>query len=341
MNFNVFKNLVCLILLCFLSGIFIFFILDIPEALFNQDFNSFKQGLVIFYLITLFLIIYLFYLIIYTLFISNRNCRLKEKIRRDLSGGQYLLYYQPIINPNDDLVHGYEALIRYKCDLNTIITPDKFLEQIRQYEMMSELTIWLLNNAIQEYRCLSELGKINSGISEDFYISINLSSIEVLNQSLVKVLGSTLMESGIGIGKICIELTERDKIDEMEKICDNLNLLKESGFLIAIDDFGAGYATLSLLNKIPFDILKFDKTFVDDLEISPMNHSLLKSVARWGEDFNKALVFEGVENEIQINFIKQFGIRRGYIQGYYYSKPLNKKDLFSYIARIKSEKINL
>ncbi|MDZ4993796.1 EAL domain-containing protein [Clostridium perfringens] len=274
-------------------------------------------------LIFKFLIIILFLVVLkLNIYPVLNKLRIKKKIQRYIREDGYLLYYQPIVDPKKEQIVGFEALLRLKLK-DKIIMPNIIINDIEKADMMSEVSIWILNRIMINYE---ELSKIKS-LSDKFYVSMNISLKEIENTDFVENLITILHNSGLSDQRVGIEITENNIYRNQENAKNNIEHLRENGFFIALDDFGVEYSNLSMLEKFNFDVIKLDKCFIDNIEESDVNKSIIETSDYLSCTRNKTIIVEGVESKNQVDFIKDTKSNKIYIQGYFYSKPLCLDDL--------------
>lgn len=257
-----------------------------------------------------------------------KRLKLKNKVKKHLNKNEYKLFYQPIINPKKDEIIGFEALLRLKIN-DTIVMPSKIIKEIEDSKMMKEVSIWILNRLIDDYEYIR---KINSNISK-FYLSMNISLNEIEDDNMINIMNDILKKSNLEEKTICLEITENIGGKDFNKIKNNINKLIECGFIIAIDDFGVDYSNISLIDKFEFNILKLDKYFIDNLDTSKLCINMIEVFEVLSEKRDISIVMEGVETTNQKDFIKCLSSEKFYIQGYFYSKPME-------IDMIRKFKIN-
>ncbi|HAT4314335.1 TPA: EAL domain-containing protein [Clostridium perfringens] len=275
----------------------------------------------------IFMILFLIILVIFLKNVDRRITKIikKQKIINDLKRGNYILYYQPIVDFKHKRIRGFETLIRLMKD-GQLLTPYYFIQDIEDANMMKEITLWALKRAIKDYNIIKGYDNINE---KDFYISINVSFNEIEDLKFLNKVIEIVKNSNIGENSICLEIVEKFGADEINKIQENISLLKENGILIAIDDFGVEYSNLDLLKKIDSNIIKLDKFFVDELNDSEISVKVIDFILDICKSSDKSIVIEGVEEKEQVDIIKNFLYEKIYIQGYYFSKPLDIKKLGS------------
>ena len=250
----------------------------------------------------------------------------KKKIYNDLKKDNYTLYYQPIVDFKHNRVRSVEALLRLRKD-GKLLTPYHFMKGIEDANMMKEITLWVLKRVIKDYNIIRCYDNINE---KDFYISLNVSFNEIKDREFLKKIVKIVNDNKIIKNSICLEIVEKFVVDEIEKIQENINFLQDNGILIAIDDFGVEYSNLDLLKKIDSNIIKLDKFFADGINDSEISLKVIDFILDICRLSDKSIVIEGIEEKEQVDIIKTFLYEKIYIQGYYFSKPLDIKSLKAY-----------
>ncbi|WP_415298217.1 EAL domain-containing protein [Clostridium perfringens] len=250
----------------------------------------------------------------------------KKKIYNDLKKDNYTLYYQPIVDFKHNRVRSVEALLRLRKD-GKLLTPYHFMKGIEDANMMKEITLWVLKRVIKDYNIIRCYDNINE---KDFYISLNVSFNEIKDREFLKKIVKIVNDNKIIKNSICLEIVEKFVVGEIEKIQENINFLQDNGILIAIDDFGVEYSNLDLLKKIDSNIIKIDKFFADGINDSEISLKVIDFILDICRLSDKSIVIEGIEEKEQVDIIKTFLYEKIYIQGYYFSKPLDIKSLKAY-----------
>ncbi|WP_415301506.1 EAL domain-containing protein, partial [Clostridium perfringens] len=269
------------------------------------------------------------FLIIISLFIYKKRknkifaIRTKRKIRDYMKNDKYILYYQPIVDPKTNRVKGFESLLRLNKD-GKILTPYSFIREIEDNNMSLEVSLWLLKKVILDYRIIKDYDMVKG---RDFYISLNVSFKEIENPKFLRSLMKIAKDYKIDDCNICLEIVEKFGMEDIGRIQSAIRIIKEYGFLIAIDDFGVEYSNLDLLNKIDSDIVKLDKYFADNLDKSIINEKTVEFISEICIIANRTIVFEGIEEQYQVDIVKAFPYEKIYIQGYFYSKPVDIETL--------------
>lgn len=245
---------------------------------------------------------------------------IKNKIRLRMNRNQYTLQYQPIYNPRNNTIVGFEGLLRLLDKDNKLIPPFKFLPEIEENDMLFEVSIWIIKRVIDDYHKIKNYFDLSE---RDFYLSLNVSVKEIENDVFVDKAISLLTESDLGHQKICLEIIERFKINDVDKIAQNIKRLKQAGFKLAIDDFGVEYSNLDIFQKLDVDIIKVDKSLVDGIGKDNVKEEVILFISKLADIGNRSVVLEGVEEAIQDIRIKELENERLYVQGYYYKKPIS------------------
>ena len=253
-----------------------------------------------------------------------KRFKIKQKIRLNMKKERYLLQYQPIVHLNSEKIRGFEGLLRLYNDQKQLIPPFQFIPEIEENGMLLEISLWILKKAIQDY---DEIKAYDCVKNREFYISINVSLSEIENRRFIRQAQKILQQSNLGPNKICLEIIERVKVNQMPRVAKNLALLKQAGFKIAMDDFGAEYSNLDLLLSLDTNIIKVDKFLIEGIEEDPVKNEMIEFIFRVSQINNKMVVLEGVETKTQIQAIQQHHYDFIHVQGYYYYKPLFKQEI--------------
>lgn len=248
---------------------------------------------------------------------------LHKSLRLAIEHKEFILYYQPIIELTTQRIKGFEALIRWIHPIKGLQTPNLFIPAAEESRLIIPISVWVLEEACQFIK------NINERFNSNYSISINISSIHIIQDDFVDMLKNTLTRIGINPKRVELEITESVILSDFELAIARLNQLQEYGIHISIDDFGTGYSSLSYLKDLPLNILKIDKSFIDAIQESDKNLSLAESIVTLGHTLQLKLVAEGVESESQLKLLEK--LKCDYIQGYLLSKPLHPDDLIQYI----------
>ncbi|WP_258000254.1 EAL domain-containing protein [Bacillus sp. Marseille-P3661] len=234
-------------------------------------------------------------------------------IRKILNQKNILLLAQPIIDVSSKNIHAYEMLTRGPKD-TPFENPMHLFSVARQTNMLYELEILVLEKAFQQV--------IETGCKH--LVFINLTPMTIGNLQLCKDITKLLYKYPLLNPKqIVLEITERESIDEIKHITTTIRLLREKGFRFAVDDTGAGYASLHTISKIMPDIIKIDRSVIQDIDSSKVKESMLKGLLLIARETGSLVVAEGIETKEEAFILSENKVDLA--QGYYYAKPVEMK----------------
>ncbi len=244
---------------------------------------------------------------------------LSYTFKKALSEGKIEVWFQPIVDPVTEKTNGAEALSRWKSD-DGYISPGDFIPALEESGQIKELDRNAFTQACDFQReCMTE-GK------DLFPISVNLSTGSITD-SVVSEYKDIYDSFGLPEKMVSIEITESADLDS-DLLKETVSDFHNSGFLVEIDDFGSGYNSLSDLVDIHYDVLKIDKSLIDEVG-NERGNVLISDIVKLAKDLNMGIIAEGVETKDQVEFLKE--LKCNGIQGYYYSKNLSRDDFIKYI----------
>jgi len=239
---------------------------------------------------------------------------LETKLRRSSEKKDFFLHYQPKVRVSDGKIMGVEALLRWK-PCGEMISPVVFIPLAEETGLIQTIGEWVIKETCRQLKVWQE----KYHLPEDFSASVNLSVKQLNDDSVVHILERNLEQNGLPASLLEVEITETvvmEKTDQNLKVlCDIHNL----GISIALDDFGTGYSSMSYLTQLPLNVLKIDRSFVNDME-SVQGAAIVKAVVALAKGLSLKVVAEGVETQEQLERLKELSC--DYVQGFYYSKPL-------------------
>lgn len=262
---------------------------------------------------------------------SDTKLRLEisSKLNSALEKEEFDVYYQPIHKLSKSHIIHLEALIRWPQGNNHFIPPDKFIPIAEQNNQIRKITLFVLNKICKH---LKEL----KGAGFDACIHINLSARDLQDDYISKYLAKLLKQNLISPEQLILEVTETAVMTDLATTKNILNHLNKQGFLISLDDFGTGYSSLSMLQELPINQIKIDRSFVTFMAQEETNHAIVRSTIFLARSMNCTVVAEGVETKDSVDAL--IALQCDFLQGYYYSKPLPLTDLISYCKQIKTIK---
>jgi EAL domain-containing protein (putative c-di-GMP-specific phosphodiesterase class I) len=252
----------------------------------------------------------------------SQSHQMAEALRADLKSDLLELHYQPQINAVDSSLYGVEVLARWTNQQLGQIAPDDFIALAEEHGFIAELDLWVLRHACQQ---LANWRRSNIHIP---IIAVNFSVLTFSYPNLKSVIQSILDENGILASDLMLEIIESKKIKPSDPFVNAIKELYSIGINISLDDFGTGYSNLKRLLKFPISQLKLDRTFVCSLP-SQLSKELSSMVFSISKNIGVVAVAEGVETKEQFFYLKNIGYE--VIQGYFFSPPLSKEGLESWI----------
>ncbi len=260
---------------------------------------------------------------------ARKRLYLEQEIRQAIVNDDFHMVYQPKVEVKTHKITGAEALIRWHNSKNGVITPNEFIQVAEQSDLILELDSYILDKVINQISLWQKEGL------EIPVISVNIPSREFQRGDLVASVQKNLKKYQVDGNKFEIEITERLLMEYCEDNIKILNRLKELDIYISVDDFGTGYSSLSYLVQFPCDVLKIDKSFIDQIPQSNDNCKIVEAIIMLAHKLGKKVVAEGVEKEVQYQYLSALGCDQ--IQGYYFNKPLNINDFALKLVKSNDE----
>jgi diguanylate cyclase (GGDEF)-like protein len=228
--------------------------------------------------------------------------------------GEFMLYYQPIVDARTREIEGFETLMRWKHPTLGMVPPVRFIPIAETNGLINLLGAWALKAACVQLRQFEEVAK------RPLYISVNISPRQFRNDKFLDVLDDAIAFSGLPGEQLVLEITEGTLMIDPSHAETILTRMAERKARIAIDDFGTGYSSLAYLKRFPISVLKIDRAFIRDLPGSQKDGAICNAVLDLAKHLDLSVVAEGVETEEQLAHLQERGCR--YIQGYLTGKPM-------------------
>ncbi len=241
---------------------------------------------------------------------------IEKKIHKAIVEDSFYLVYQPQYHLAEKKLRGFETLIRCKFQDGTVMWPSDFIPVAEKSELITAIDGLVIRKAIQNFK---ETVK-----DREITLSINVSAKTMADKEFVVFVKKVLKTEEFPPSCLEIEITEYSFVESMDQTIANINGLKELGVMIALDDFGTGYTSLSQLLNLPIDLLKIDKSLIDDIEGSKINQDFVDSVIYMGHLMDCEVISEGVETEGQLEVLKNHEC--DFIQGFVWGRPMEEND---------------
>ncbi len=255
--------------------------------------------------------------------------QLKFTIKNDflasLADGQLFLVYQPVVDSRTRKVIKIEALCRWNHPELGFIPPPTFIDVLEESENMNILFEWIVSKVVEEALYL------NSISMQDVVISVNLSPSQLVDDRAIECLKQQLNQHKIRPNRIELEITETTLITNFKQAKAWTEMAATTGFRVAIDDFGAGYSSLSYLAAFNYNTVKFDRSLLDKIDVDTRQQRIVGSLTQMIHSLSVPIVAEGAETEEQFEQLRKLGC--DFIQGYFISKPITHKDLAIFLEQ--------
>lgn len=251
--------------------------------------------------------------------------QIELNMEQALKNGEFQVYYQPKVYVKNGELAGAEALVRWQKE-NTLIPPNKFIPLFEKNKFIIKLDLYIFEQVcknMQEWK--SMFSKLPT-------ISVNVSKEHFTDENFIDEYIKIADKYEINHRKIDLEITESATIDESIDIVKIINNIKKRNFMVSLDDFGVGYSSLGMLQQLNIDIIKIDKTFIDQANLKS-DQNIINYISLMSQKMGVKTIVEGIEKEEQVKFIQK--LECDMIQGYFYSKPIPKKDFEEYVKQYR------
>ncbi len=249
-----------------------------------------------------------------------RSLEMERSLREAIEGGALEVDYQPIVSLADGTISGFEALVRWTHPTEGRLSPDGFLDIALDTGLVIPMGRQVLVKACRQLKEWQDRWSV-----AHWFISVNLSAVELLSEDLVATIDETLAATGLAPSCLKVEVTERSVIDNVERAKRVMTSLRERGIRLSVDDFGTGFSSFSYLQQLPFDVLKIDRSFVAELEGDEEKTRFLQAIVSVAHQLGLEVVAEGSESTSSIAYLK--ALRCEYVQGNLLSRALRPQRL--------------
>ncbi len=258
-----------------------------------------------------------------------KKIEFEKRLRASLQNNELFLVFQPQYCTDSQQLRGFEALVRWRSPDLGLISPNDFIPVAEETGYIVPMGEWILKEACKLVK------SIQNEYHVDVVISVNVSSVQIIDPSFVQMVKSVLEETKCSGRYLELEVTESVLISSIENVVGIFTELRDMGIKIALDDFGTGYSSLSYLQKLPIDTLKIDKSFVDSITNITSGKQMIGSIISLVHKMEIGVVAEGVETKQQLEYLRNQDC--DYIQGFLWGKPLEINKLFILLEHIKVE----
>ncbi len=254
-----------------------------------------------------------------------KKLEIMTDMRKAIKNNEFFLVYQPIISSKNNKIVGAECLIRWDSPSLGFMSPGLFIPIAEETGIIYDIGKFVIDKGCET---LKQVNKINPNL----FLSINLSAKQFNKGDLVEIIIDKSLQHQINHNNLHLEITETALMNNYNDITKQIASIIKENFKLSIDDFGTGYSSLTQLEKLPFNTLKIDKSFIDDITLNKKKTYVVKAILDLAGGLNLDIIIEGIEELEQIQHLNQIGFD-GSIQGYYYSKPLKYDDFFEFMKK--------
>lgn len=249
---------------------------------------------------------------------AKKALKLETELHEAVERREFQLLYQPFLSVDDSTIRGFEALLRWRHPERGLLLPDQFLPTIEETGLIRTIGRWVREEACRQARRWQNAFPSDPPLA----MSINVSASEFNEEGFVDHLSCVLNATGLPPPSLILELTETVAMANLEQAQRVFAQIKELGVRLSLDDFGTGHSSLSSLRRLPIDVLKVDRSFVNGLDCNEGNQHVLEMIVMLARAFNMRIVAEGPETVEEFTYLKRLGCH--YVQGFYFHRPLSE-----------------
>lgn len=260
--------------------------------------------------------------------VTQEKVRLEGDMHSALEQKQFELHYQPKVNTQTGVVHGAEALLRWRHPVRGLIPPAEFIPIAEECGLIGSIGTWVVREACRQARAWQLAGL------PTLRVGVNLSASQFRQGNLIEIVRDALDQAGLEARYLEVELTESAVMSDPEASVAILEKLSEMGVLVSVDDFGTGYSSLSYLRRFPIDKLKIDRGFISEVMSRSEDASIVRAIVSLAHSLKLKVVAEGVETIEQLNFLKELGCDQ--YQGFHFSPAVPASE-FELLIRSKQQ----
>jgi EAL domain-containing protein (putative c-di-GMP-specific phosphodiesterase class I) len=253
--------------------------------------------------------------------------RIEGALRNALERNELVLHYQPQVDLNSGVVVGMEALLRWQHPELGMVAPNRFIGVAEETGLIVPIGAWVLRTACEQAKAWHQAG------FQKLRVAVNLSARQFASPDLISEIETVLSDTGLPPDSLEIELTESLFMSDVAQAVELMHKMKGLGINLSIDDFGTGYSSLSYLSRFPIDVLKIDRSFVNDISDDVNDAAIVASIIALAHNLKLAVIAEGVETPEQLHYLRHHGCDE--MQGYYFSKPLAAGDFEALLRQHK------
>ncbi len=246
--------------------------------------------------------------------------KLEEDIRSGIKAGEFVPFFQPLVDLNSRQIIGFEALARWRSPTRGLVEAELFIETAERTGLISPLTLVVLEQALKEAR----------DWPAHLRLAVNVSPVQFRDPTLAEQILKILALAGFPANRLEIEITEGSLLEDREQVLTIIHSLKNVGISISLDDFGTGYASLAQVNRLPLDRIKIDKSFITTIVKSEQTAAIVSTIAGLGHNLSVPITAEGVESEQIRSALAYFGCSEA--QGWLFGRAISADAVRSFLS---------
>jgi len=260
-----------------------------------------------------------------------RRSTLERELRQAIAQKEFFLNFQPQVDPRTGAVCGLEALLRWRHPERGVIGPGSFIVVAEETGLIAPIGHIVLVQACAQFSAWRAQGL------DVEYVAVNVSSRQFRQPNFVETVKAALQKYNLPANCLELEITESLLLNDADTVVAMLNELKSLGVRISIDDFGTGFSSMAYLERLPFDTLKIDISFIRKIREDGAGGTISATILAMAHSLGKSVVAEGVETQAQADFLRRLDCEL--VQGYLYSRPLSAEDLAVYVRTRRTTKL--
>ncbi len=241
---------------------------------------------------------------------ARERLSIEGRIRNALDGGEFVPYFQPLIDLRSNRIAGFEALIRWQPAGQKMIFPDQFIPIAEESGLIVDIGDFMIREVCRQLAAWKRF---------DIHVAVNVSMRQLRSGTLIATIQDALARNGVPAHCLKLEITESAMMENVDDTAEQLREIKKLGVDISIDDFGTGFSSMGHLKMLPVDEMKIDRSFVTDVATSPHSQKIVNSIVRLAHELQLVVVAEGVEDEKVVAYLRS--IDCDFAQGYFFGKP--------------------
>jgi predicted signal transduction protein with EAL and GGDEF domain len=250
----------------------------------------------------------------------SERLKLEEDIRAGIKAGEFVPFFQPLVDLNSRQIIGFETLARWRSPSRGFVEAEAFIETAERTGLIGPLTLSVLEQALKEARAWPA----------HLRLAVNVSPVQFREPMLAEQILKLLSLSGFPANRLEIEITEGSLLEDREQVLTIIHSLKNVGISISLDDFGTGYASLAQVNRLPLDRIKIDKSFITTIVKSEQTAAIVNTIAGLGHNLSVPITAEGVESEQIRAALADFGCSEA--QGWLFGRAISADAVRNFLA---------